>query len=72
MIASYKAKYPGRIMIVSESDKGVGAAVNKGFRMAKGEIFGWLDSDDIYELDAIQAVVEFFRANPGAYLVFGD
>ena len=71
LLTSYKTRYPDRIRFISEPDKSVGEAVNKGWGMAKGEILGWIDSDDIYELDAVQAVVEFFRANPDAYVVFG-
>jgi len=72
MLASYRAKYPDRIRFISEPDKGMGEAFNKGLRMAKGGILGGLDSDDMSEPDAIQTVVEFFRANPDAYFVFGD
>lgn len=71
-LSSYKAKYPDRIRFVSELDRGVGEAVNRGLKMARGEIFGWLDSDDVYQADAITIVVEFFRSNPDAYFVFGD
>ena len=39
--------------------------------MAKGGIFGCVNADDFYEPDAIQTAVEFFRANPDAYFVFG-
>jgi len=72
MLASYQAKYPERIRFISEPDKSAGEAWNKGWRMAKGEILGWLGSDDVYESDAIMTVIEFFRANPDAYFVFGD
>ena len=72
MLASYRAKYPDRIKFISELDKGTGKQSNKGWRMAKGEILGWLGSDDMSEPDAIITVVEFFRANPDAYFVFGD
>ena len=71
ILSSYQAKYPDRIRVISEPDKGAGEAWNKGLAMAKGEIFGWLGSDDIYPADAIMMVVEFFRANPDAYFVFG-
>lgn len=71
MLSSYQAKYPDRIRFISEPDKGVGEAWNKGLRMAKGEIFGFLGSDDMSEPCAMQTVVEFFRANPDAYFVFG-
>ncbi len=72
MLSSYKTKYPDRIRFTSEPDKGVGEALNKGLEMAKGKIFGWLDSDDVYEPDAIITVVEFFRSNPDAYFIFGE
>jgi len=72
MLSSYQARYPDRIRFISEPDEGVGEALNKGLRTAKGEVLGWLGSDDTYQLDAIQTVVEFFTANPGAYFVFGD
>ena len=72
MLSNYQAKYPNRIRFISEPDKGSGEAWNKGLRMAKGEIFGELGSDDMSEPEAIQAVVEFFRANPGAFFVFGE
>ena len=72
MLSSYQDKHPDRIKFISEPDKGAGEAANKGWRMAKGEIFGLLGSDDVYEPEAIMTVVEFFRANPDAYFVFGD
>jgi glycosyltransferase involved in cell wall biosynthesis len=43
---------------ISEPDRGQADAVNKGFRMARGEIFGWLNSDDLYVPGAIRAAVE--------------
>lgn len=71
MLTSYQSKYPDRISFISEPDRSAGEAWNKGLKMARGEILGWLGSDDIYEPDAIMTVVEFFRANPDAYFVFG-
>jgi glycosyltransferase involved in cell wall biosynthesis len=72
MLLSYQAKYPHRIRFVSEPDKSAGEAWNKGWGIAKGEIFGWLGADDVYEPDTIMTVVEFFGINPDAYFVFGD
>lgn len=72
MLASYKAKYPDRIRFISEPDEGIGVALNKGLRMAKGGILGGLMADDLYEPEAVPAVVEFFRTNPGACFVYGN
>ncbi len=71
VLGRYQAKYPGRIRLISEPDTGPEEAWNKGLAEAKGEIFGWLGADDTYEPDAIKAIVDFFRANPEAYFVFG-
>lgn len=72
ILSSYQAKYPDRIRFISEPDEGPAEAWNKGVRMSRGEILNWLGSDDMSESGAIQTVVEFFRANPDAYFVFGD
>lgn len=72
MIASYRAMYPDRIRFFSEPGKGQVKQWNTGLKMAKGEILGWLGQDDMYEPDAIMAVVQFFKSNPDAYFVFGD
>lgn len=71
MLSALRSRYPERVRFVSEPDRGVGDALNKGLKMARGDIFGWLDSDDVYEEGAIQAVVDFFRRNPDAHFVFG-
>lgn len=70
ILAMYKAKNPDRIRYISEPDNGLGDAVNKGWRMAKGEILGWIDVGDTYKPDAVQAIVEGFKTS-GADVVFG-
>ncbi len=56
---------------VSEPDKGQTDALNKGIRMAQGEIIGWLNSDDTYCKDAIKKVVEGFLKSPEGDIVYG-
>lgn len=46
--------------IISEKDGGIYDAMNKGIRLAGGDIIGILNSDDWYEPDTVQTVVDTF------------
>lgn len=63
--------YGSRLSFISEKDEGQSDAVNKGFLEAKGEIIGWLNSDDVYYEGAIKAVLEVFDKNPDIDIVYG-
>jgi glycosyltransferase involved in cell wall biosynthesis len=54
---------------VSEPDRGQSQALNKGFAMAQGRIFGWLNADDAYEP---HAVAEGVAALQGVGLAYAD
>jgi len=57
---------------VSEKDNGQTDAINKGFARVKGDILAWLNSDDIYERNAVGEAVSFFQGRPEVRLVYGD
>jgi glycosyltransferase involved in cell wall biosynthesis len=46
---------------VSEKDKGIYNAMNKGIRQAKGEIIGIINSDDWYEENAFEMVAGYYK-----------
>jgi GT2 family glycosyltransferase len=56
----------------SEPDRGQSDALNKGFPHATGDIFGWLNSDDLYLPDAFDHVANLFAKHPAAQVVYGD
>jgi glycosyltransferase involved in cell wall biosynthesis len=56
----------------SESDKGQADAINKAFRESRGEIIGWINSDDAYfDCGVVEAVVAFFAEHPEVDVVYG-
>lgn len=57
---------------VSEPDAGQTDALIKGFSRATGDIFCWLNSDDILEPGTLLEVADFFRKHPDAQVVYGD
>lgn len=56
----------------SEPDEGQSDALNKGFQCATGDIFGWLNSDDLYLPGALHHVAQIFGAHPDVEVVYGD
>jgi glycosyltransferase involved in cell wall biosynthesis len=61
-----------RFRYVSEPDNGQGDAVNKGFKLCRGEIIAWLNSDDFYfEEDVFQFIIDFFKNNPEIDIIYG-
>ena len=69
MLGSWAAETGARV--VREPDTGQSNAINKGARLADGEIIGWLNSDDILCHGALAAIRDGFLNNPGAVVVYG-
>lgn len=65
-------KYESRITYwVSEKDSGQSEAINKGLRVASGEIVSWLCSDDLYMPGTLHKVALIFQKNPDVIMIHG-
>jgi len=70
LLNSYAGTY--RLRWISERDKGMYPAINKGLSMANGEIQAYLNSDDLYFPWALEVVVDAFVRHPDVDVVYGD
>lgn len=65
-------QYKDRLRYTSERDQGPSDAIHKGLSAARGEILGWLNSDDTFEPGAVRRAVEYLTAHPEVDVVYGD
>jgi GT2 family glycosyltransferase len=64
--------YGDKISFVSQKDKGQSDAINQGLARVQGDIVCWLNSDDLFTPQAIQAVVNAFEQHPEVDFVYGN
>ncbi len=61
------------IKYISEKDEGIYDAINKGLKMAKGDIIGILNADDFYaDNSVLKKVINQFEFDPSIKIVYGD
>ena len=72
ILKEYEPKFEGRMRWISEPDKGLYDAINKGIRMAKGDIVGIINSDDFFPYnDTFTHVAKAFEDGT-VEAVYGD
>ena len=71
ILNDYESKFAGRMRWISERDEGMYDALNKGIKMAKGDVVGILNADDLLEDETTLAVIAS-SFEPGVDCVYGD
>lgn len=71
LVCGYSALDP-RIRLVRQTNAGPSAARNRAMREARGRFFAFLDSDDLWHPEFLQAQIEIFERHPDTGLVTGN
>jgi glycosyltransferase involved in cell wall biosynthesis len=71
IVKQYAQQY-AHIRWLSESDQGQSDAMNKGIKMAQGEILGFLNVDDFYEPNVLNRVITLFQTLPTPSFLVGN
>lgn len=63
IVKSFETKFEGRLKYISEPDKGIYDAFNKGVRMSTGKYVWIVNSDDYIEPEALQVLADFISSH---------
>ena len=73
VIKEYEPKFDGKMHWVSEKDEGICDGINKGIRMATGDVVGIINSDDFYHRDDIFDIINrSFEEDKDIQAIYGD
>ncbi len=75
IIRSYETAFSEKGIVyrwVSEPDEGIYDAMNKGVAMCSGDIVGIINSDDWYDKQAFDKVIEAYQKNPTTDIFYAD
>lgn len=71
VINKFAKKYPKIFKWVSKKDNGQVDAINTGFKNASGEIFAYINADDVFSKSSLLKVGKMFTENPDCLWVTG-
>lgn len=72
IIRNYANRYPGRVVLVCQENKGQTPAINVGMKQVSGDVICWINSDDTFCPGVFAAVRRRFEQHPDTDIVFGD
>ena len=72
IIKKYEIKYPNKIKLIQQENKGQSVAINNGLKHANGEIIGWINSDDLYKTGIFSRINSYFISHPNTDAIYSD
>ena len=73
ILKEYEPKFEGRMRWISEPDKGLYDAINKGIKMATGDVVGIINSDDYFHRDDVfSTIAKAFEDDDSLEVTFGN
>ena len=72
LLERLQAEFTSNLIWHSEPDTGPANAINKALRQAKGDMIGWLNSDDLYTPSSIYRAVSVLQSSPETVMVYGE
>ena len=73
IVKEYESKFNGKMHWISEKDKGIYDAMNKGIKISSGEVVGIINSDDYFRTpEIVKHIATIFEENPSIDSTFGD
>ncbi len=70
IIKTYAAE--SSIKWVAQDNHGIAYTMNKGFEIAGGDIYAWLDADNYYQKGIINEIVDLFEHHPDIDIIYGN
>jgi glycosyltransferase involved in cell wall biosynthesis len=72
IIRRFEERYPGKIISITEPDAGPADGLNKAFARAKGDLFSYLNADDLYLPGCFHEAAAAAAAHPEAGAIYAD
>lgn len=68
ILKAYFKKYPDKITLIDQENRGVSSATNTGLCAAKGEYIQFLDADDLMSTDKIENQIMLLKDKPSSFM----
>lgn len=64
ILKEFNLKFPDKIVLVDQENKGVSAATNVGIKASKGDYIQFLDADDLMSSDKVENQINLLKGKP--------